>query len=740
MMKKKYFFVKLVVLIVASFTIIHFIFALLPYKELDYFLSRNYSIRIFDNKNKLIQVTPLENGLRREFMPIKKINKNVKENFIRAEDKRFYFHFGIDLISIGRAVLQNYSARENVSGASTISMQLAKMINLNYRNNFQLDKKNKSRSLKDKILEAFCALKLESRFSKNDILELYLNNIPFGNNVEGINSAARIYFNKSVNELSNQELESLVKIPRNPSLYAPEKKYKHPFYAPHFVEYLKKDNQLQKNNSYRTRTFKSKNPFEVKLSLDKEIQDFAKKCAFDAIELAKDNRISNISILVMDVKNSKVLAWIGSKNFLDEESLGQNDGVINNIQPGSSVKPFLYATALENKIVCPTDVLPDVPMFFENARNYYPLNFNNRFNGPIRLRVSLGSSLNVPAVYLLNKVGIEKYVETLKSLGFLKIEQRSHEAGLSMALGSVEMSIFDLTNAFSVFARDGKYVPLSFFEDEKNQNSLSVQVFNKDVVGIINSFLSKTNARSLGFGSNKIFETKYPSIFKTGTSNQFQNITALAATPRYAIGVWMGNFSGETVISKTGSSLPASVARNILDYLEENDELESLDFSEPQNYSMVKICALSGMKPSVNCSEIVYEYVHNDLIDDREKCQWHVNQNGQIKTYYPEIYQRWLLLKNKEILIKPDLMNKKLQILFPLNDSIFYTKNLNQENHNLSLEVIGGSENQIEIYIDDKFYKKIARPFLVDLPLEKGRHCCKVVCSNQENVVFYEIR
>lgn len=757
-MKRKYSFVKLVVLIVASFTIIHFIFAFLPYKEMDFFLSRNYSTRIFDNKKNLLQVLSLKNGLRREFLPLENINDNVKEKFINAEDKRFYFHFGIDLISVVRAIIQNCKEEKIVSGASTISMQLAKMIKMNYLNDVQFYKVSKPRSIMDKIDELFYALKLEARFSKAQILELYLNNIPFGNNVEGINSASRIYFNKNVNELSNDELELLVKVPRNPKLYAPRKIYSHPFYVPHFVEYLKKENHLEKNNFYQTKTFKSKWPYEVCLSLDKEIQDFSKKCALNAIELAKENRISNISVFVMDVKNAKVLAWVGSKNFLDEKSLGQNDGVINRIQPGSSVKPFLYGTALEDKIITPSDILPDIPMFFDN---YYPLNFNNRFNGPVRVRVALGSSLNVPAVYLLNKIGIESYVEKLKILGFSNIEKSSQDAGLSMALGSVEMSLCDLTNAFSVFAREGKYIPLNFFEDEYAKKSASfyknttivkqkkesenyrtgncIQAFSKDVSGIICSFLSQSNARSVGFGQNEIFKTKYPSIFKTGTSNQFQNITALAATPRYAVGVWMGNFSGETVVAATGSSLPASVARIILDYLEEKDGLESMEFSKPENYSMLKICALSGMKPSKKCLNIVYEYVHNDLIKTRDKCDWHVNKDGQIKTYYPEIFQRWLLLEGKEILVQPGKMNQKLQILFPQNDSVFYTgKNIH--NQSLVLEVIGGTENQIDIFIDDKFYKRVERPFLVELPLEKGKHFCKVICSNQENVVSYEVR
>ena len=217
------------------------LFRILPYRQLDFFLTREYSTRVYDRKKILIQVTPLKNGLRREYVASKQIPSEVKKTFIKAEDKRFYFHGGIDLIAVVRSVFLNVSNKKNVSGASTVTMQLAKIINAYYENHENEYQPKVKRNISKKINEAFCALKLEARFSKKEILELYLNSIPFGNNAEGIMSASRLYFGKEISKLNQNEIELLAKIPRRPSLYSPKKKYQYPYFMPHFVRYLKEN-------------------------------------------------------------------------------------------------------------------------------------------------------------------------------------------------------------------------------------------------------------------------------------------------------------------------------------------------------------------------------------------------------------------------------------------------------------------------------------------------------------------
>lgn len=730
-------------IITGFFVILHTVFALLPYPQLDLFLHKEYSTRIYDRKNNLVQITPLANGLRREFLPVEEIPDEVKNAFIKEEDKRFYFHNGMDCIAIVRAAFQNSVSKKNVSGASTITMQLAKVINANYYNQENHYLKNSHRTIKNKIQEAFFALMLEARFTKKEILELYLNSIPFGNNVEGVQSASRMYFNKTLWDLSLDEIEQLAVIPRRPVRYVPDEKMSYPFYMPHLVRYLRDNNYFLEEKDFCKRTYKSSVPYEIHLSADLNLQDYVQQLTDIAIENAKDSRVSNISVLVMNVQTGQVLAWVGSNNFYDEESSGQIDGVRFKNQPGSSIKPFLYALALDNNVVKPSDIMADVPMEFGTDKAYIPLNFNNRFNGPVSLRVCLASSLNVPAVELLNRTGIDPFVQKLSELGFSDIEKIGRDAKLALALGGGEVSLKDFVPAFCVFARDGKYIPLEYLSEKnhKLKKHNPVQIYSEDTARIIASFLSEKNARSLGFGYYQTFQTRYPSIFKTGTSNQFQNITALGATPRYAVGVWMGNFSGETVVGKTGSSLPASVAKKVLDYLEDIDGKESLAFEEPEGFEKVLVCQLSGKNPRNYCSSTVYEYVRKgEVLSD---CDWHVKENGRIAIHYPQEYQHWLSLNQQlydDSSLKIRYDDAPLKIVYPRNESLFYIDEDAMVQQMLKVEAIGGFSDEAEIYIDDIFFAKVRRPFIQQIPLEKGKHKCKVICDNQENVVFYEVR
>ena len=277
----------------------------------------------------------------------------------------------------------------------------------------------------------------------------------------------------------------------------------------------------------------------------------------DALLEAQKSRISNASILVIDNKTGEPIVWAGNAQFFDEDHSGQSDGVLVRNQPGSSMKPFLYALALEtddehgNPLFSPGTILADIPQEFGDEKLYIPSNFNNRYNGPVRFRVALASSLNVPAVYLLNTIGVDNYLNKLFELGFDSLKKSGKEADLGLALGAGEVSLKELVTAFAVFPRDGK--------DFNNR-----QIYHSDTARIICSILSDKAARALGFGYSQTFQTDYPAIFKTGTSNQYQDIVALGATKQYTVGVWMGNFSGQTVVGKTGSSLPAWVAKNFL--------------------------------------------------------------------------------------------------------------------------------------------------------------------------------
>ena len=707
-----------------------------PYTALADFKNRPVSTRIYDANGELIQIFALENGVRREKVPLSEIPLFVQELFIESEDRHFYAHHGIDFAAILRAAVQNVSEVRTVSGASTITMQLARII-----------RPNQNRNLLVKIREALDALRLEARLSKQEILELYLNTVPFGFNTEGIASAARYFFSKDTQSLTKAEAACLAVIPRRPNLYNPltnpencakaaaelckdesfskedlekltasARPFSYPFNAPHFVRYLS-----------QTTSSPIGKKAEVNTTLVLSVQHKAEDLLSRAIERYAENRLSNGAILVTDTQSGAILAWVGSADFFDDAHSGQVDGVLSTQQPGSSMKPFLYALALESGF-SPASVLPDIPMEFGFEHLYVPQNFNNRFNGPVRFRVALASSLNIPAVFLLNEIGTEKYLKKLRELGFDSLENT--DAGLSLALGGADVSIFEMTQAFSLFARDGVFVPLTGLLDEHFHDSpekateKSVRVYDMNTARLICDMLSDKEARALGFGYSQTFETPFPAMFKTGTANQYQNITALGATPQYTVGVWMGNFSGETVVGKTGSSVPAKIARDLLVLLQGNG---GKDFEKPAQFKKERICALSGMKAGKNCPDTVLEYA---AIGEAKSpsCDWHT-ENG---TVYPAEYVTWFRLKNRSGEVGD--RGSALRIISPRNGSVFYyDESIPSGQQKLIVEASGGSEETARFFVDGKRLTENTRPFIAQVPITRGNHTIRVECGNEQS-------
>ena len=725
--------------------LIKLIFALLPFPELKQFKKLPYSCQVYDTNGYLIQNIGLKDGRRREYSELNKIPKKVQNIFIKAEDKRFYFHHGIDYIAAIRALVQNSSNNRNVSGASTITMQLARIIS-----------PSEKRDFKAKIKDCINALKLEARFSKYEILEYYLNSVPFGKNTEGVASAAKMYFAKELDELTEEEIYCLSVIPRSPNLYNPLdnpencakaaskicKKYSYDDlletaknaesfvyenYLPHYINYLRE---------------KFPSVFEqhrkIQLFIDLNVQYFSEKQLISSLsEASQKSRISNGAVIVVDVKNSAVIAWVGSQNFYDKES-GQIDGVVNKMQPGSSMKPFLYAACLDKGIIKPSSILSDIPKYYGNQNLYIPQNFNNRFNGPVKARVALASSLNIPAVDLLNTLTVEEYINILVNCGFESLNNKDLDLGLSLALGSGEIELKELVNAFTVFPNDGVYKDLKHFKvlDGKKVKvkNKGRRLFSKDTSRIICSFLSDKKARTTGFGYYQTFETDYPSIFKTGTSNQFQNITAIGSTTEYTVGVWMGNYNGNTVIGKTGSSLPAYCGKNILDYLEKGKVFETLNFKTPENYHLEKICSLFGEKPDVFCNETVFEYVKND--DELDYCTYHKEKD---KINYPAEYQQWMELYDVKGEIEYESM--KMEVVLPKNDSIYYlNENSSLLNQIIPIEVFGGSDDILQIYLDGTKIKEIERPFSTTINVGKGDHILNFVSGDEDQLINFYVK
>ncbi|MDR2803915.1 MAG: transglycosylase domain-containing protein [Treponema sp.] len=787
-------------IIIVSLPALYLTLRLTPYPELKAFLERTISTRVYDRNGILLQIIPVKDGVRREYVSLGELRDGTASVFIAAEDERFYYHFGVDLFSIARAAFQNLSAGRRVSGASTITMQLARII--------AADKGGGA--LGRKIAEAVNALRLETRLTKNEILELYLNSSPFGSQTEGLASAARNFFSAEAGMLTPAQIFCLAVIPRRPSTYNPlqnpvecknaaktlqkrftkspahqkrfpafaaitdedwdftvkyAKRFDYPFETPHLIRHILSLAALgptdfgikfKKQGALSRPLIKKIAPAaapELNLSVDIHLQRYIERVIAANVERYGMERLNQGAAIVLENRTGEVLAWVGSAAFMDSDG-GQIDGVLALNQPGSSMKPLLYALALERGFE-PNTVLADVPVSFGSGEIYIPQNFNNRFNGPALFRQALASSLNIPAVELLYRLGVKNYSDFLLKLGFDSLggEAGGDAAGLGLALGGAPVSLLELARAFSVFPNDGTLLSVQFLlrheDDERGENSENKtvpaeRVISEDTARVICAFLSDNEARYLAFGRARNFTAGFPLIVKTGTANQYQSIVALAASRRFTAAVWMGNFSGETVIGKTGSSVPAAIARDSLAFLHENSmppesSASGLEFEEPEGFVKRPVCAVSGLSPTEACTAVLYEYT--TPLSPPPPCGWHRIENGRVTTKYPAEYQGWLLASRRGGMV--EYGSGELVIVTPRDGFVFFAASsadaLSGDAQNvIPVEVNGGRDNELQVFYDG-VKRVVNRPFKFFLPLERGNHTLTVLCGGETRNVQFSV-
>ena len=623
---------------------------------------------------------------------------------------------------------------------------------------------------------------------------MYLNSLPFGSNVEGIGSAARSFFGKTPDQLSDAQIHALAVIPRRPALYNPAVNadaaysaaleigkttgfavsqqewlmamngagtYAYPLLLPHITRYAAVRGGGAAQKGARPRS-------EIHLSVDGQLSLDAEQLITTRLEQNRDARITNGAAFLIDNSTGEILVWAGSGDLSAEGS--EINGVLVKNQPGSAMKPFLYALALEMGFA-PSMPLPDVPLDFGAEEIYVPLNFNNHYNGPVLFRNALASSLNVPAVYVLERVGIDNYLAKLSQLGFDSLAGTRERTGLSLALGSGEVTLYEMVRAFSVFARDGTLPQLSVESLGANNGALrglrsapqrggadkqadkrtrslaargetSPRLFKKDTARIICSILSDKRARASGFAFSSVLAPPYPAIFKTGTANQFQDIIALGATTRYTAGVWMGNFSGATVVGRTGSSIPAEVVRALLDALVARDESAGVfaePFALPETFALADVCALSGLAPSPACPSVTREFAPLGLEDALQMCAWHTNEGGRVAVRYPAEYQRWFMAKNTGASLFD--AGGAPQFLYPADGAVFVYENAQSKTvQRLSVDCAGGNADTARLFVNGVYAGESGRPFFWSIPLALGEMRLRVECAGENAEISVMVR
>lgn len=566
-------------------------------------------------------------------IPVKfeEIPTAVKQATIAIEDKEFYKHQGFDMLGVLRG-LSRFFTRGRAQGGSTLTQQLTKNVLL-----------TSDRSIIRKFKELVLAIQIERKFSKDEILRMYLNESPYGGTAIGIGAAAERYFGKKPLDLTLTESVILAGMPQAPSAYSPYgsnpkayvaratavlRRMREDGYitkeqeeatlkelpnvqfqdqsvaikAPHFVFYVK--DQLV---DLLGEAVVEQGGYTVTTTLDSELQDFAQTAVKDEVDKLEKVHVTNGAAMVMNPQNGEILAMVGSKNYFATDYDGKVNVVMSPRQPGSAIKPVTYATAFA-KGYSPSTMLLDVPTKFPGGKEgefYEPKNYDGKFHGPVQLRFALGSSLNIPAVKLLSLIGLKDMLQQAYDMGFETLAPTADNMkrfGLSVTLGGGEVRLFDLVHTYSAFANGGNRVePVSILKVERDGQTIyqahdtkKQRVLTEEVAFLINHVLYDNNARLLTFGANSYLNMNGRSIaVKTGTTNDKRDNWTIGWSTKTVVGVWVGNNDNsqmkEVASGVTGAS---PIWRKII--LKAWDKYKGDDFTPPAGVEARQVDVVSG--------------------------------------------------------------------------------------------------------------------------------------------------
>lgn len=587
------------------------------------------SSQIFDRDGKLLYT--VYGNKNRTQIPLKEIPKNMQNATLAIEDKDFYKHGAIDIRGILRAVVANVTGKP-IQGGSTLTQQLIKSTLL-----------SPERTIQRKVKEIVLAFATEILYSKPQILEMYLNQIPYGGTAYGVQAASETFFGKDAKELTLAEAALLAGLPQSPTLYSPFGS--HPEYAkerqllvlkqmldqgyiskeehdkavsekleyenistsinaPHFVLYVK--DLLTKKYGEK---FTDQGGFKVKTTLDSDLQDFAQLAVASEMAKLKFARAENGAALVTDPSNGDILAMVGSKDYFDTTIDGNVNITLALRQPGSSIKPINYAVGMLNGY-SPASVFVDKEICFPNqgGANYCPKNYDNKFHGVVTMRESLGNSFNIPAVKMLKLNTVSTMMSTASAMGISTFTDPDRY-GLSLTLGGGEVTMMDMATAFGVFANKGYRVDLNpiievrdskgkVIEEKKTKSAIfGKKILPESVTFMISDILADNSARSQAFGTNSelVIPNQTVSV-KTGTTNDVKDNWTIGYTPKYLTATWVGNNDnspmGGVVSGVTGA---APIWNEIMSHILKDKKTSPL--IKPPDVVRVNVCKNSGLLP-----------------------------------------------------------------------------------------------------------------------------------------------
>ncbi len=605
-------------------------------------------------------------------VPLQAVAASFRQAIIAAEDSRFARHGPVDYQAMARAAWQAVTARKIVSGASTISMQLARMI------------RPSPSTLAGKLAQIWTAWRIAAGMNRDEILASYINRIPMGGNVYGVEAAARTYLGLPARQLDVAQASLLASIPNDPSgLYPYEHWRALKARQAYVLDRMRKAGDISAAMAQRAATEEillrprgegivaaphflfwlaaqlPDGTAKVRTTIDRSLQRFAEAQVTQVLGQLTSRNVHHAAVIVIDNHTDQVLAYVGSPDYFSEAQMGRNDGVQALRQPGSALKPFLYELALENRTVRPNTILADVPTHYAlpGGMLYSPVDYNGTYQGPVRLRLALANSLNVPAVRVLSMVGISSFLDRLHVLGFSHLTHSPDYYGLGLTLGGGEVSLWELTRAYLTLAHEGQTDDLEAMLGQKHEDrdQHASRIGEASAWGLVTDILADSHARAKAFGVGSVLDLPFPAAVKTGTSSDFRDTWTVGFTRDYTVGVWVGNFNGDPMRKVSGVTGAAPLWNRIMLHLHENRDPEA--FTAPAGLQLEPMCAATGLRPRTGCTTVVYEYLYpQDMA---------AYSQPQAQLVLAPEYDEWL---TRQEAVPP---RQRFKILFPHDGDVF---------------------------------------------------------------------
>jgi penicillin-binding protein 1C len=571
----------------------------------------DYSHIVLDRKGRVLHGFLSRDEKWRMYTELHEISPDIRKAFLAKEDRYFYYHPGINPAAIIRAVWYNVTSGRRTSGASTITMQVARMM------------EPKQRTYLNKLREMFRALQLEWHLSKDEILQLYLNRVPYGGNIEGIKAASLIYFGRLPDQLSLAQIVTLTIIPNKPNqltigrhndtIRSERDRWIRRLNNERVFDDQRSENALSEPFGYRRLEVPRRAPhfsrrlirqyperFTIESSLDSEIQSKVENLVYSASRRMQFRGIRQASAIVIDNSTMQVLAYVGSPDFFDDTEAGQVDGIRAIRSPGSTLKPLIYALSVDLGLATPKTMVADVPVHIEG---YSPENYDSKYNGAVTIEDALAYSLNIPAVKILQQIGVPTLVDKLIEADFRQVLLDRNKLGLSVALGGCGTRLEELALMYAAFANKGMFSKANWLQSDSV--AVSKRFISEEAAYMITESLTRLTRPDLPNSASA--SLRVPKVaWKTGTSYGRRDAWSIGYNKNYTIAVWAGNFNNDGVPDLSGAEIATPILFdlfNTIDYASSNQW-----YSVPSNLMYRFVCPTTGQPRGERCEHSVVDW------------------------------------------------------------------------------------------------------------------------------------